>query len=174
MTPAHHRGIDDDPGINMTPMIDIVFQLIVFFLLTLKFKSVDRRIDSALPRNVGPQIWPADPDDTPRLVVKLFREHHEEPERAFTRVRVGNRTTFDLPRDDAGAERAHVLEALTAEIGAVYALMGAETEGEIKTPPPKGVSVPHGDVMAVLDAFIRADVKKVGFEGALSPLPPGR
>ncbi len=37
--------------LNLTPMIDIVFQLLVFFLLTLNFKSVDRRIESMLPKS---------------------------------------------------------------------------------------------------------------------------
>lgn len=40
--------------LNMTPMIDIVFQLILFFLFNLRFKSIDFRIDSMLPKDRGP------------------------------------------------------------------------------------------------------------------------
>jgi len=32
--------------LNMTPMIDIVFQLILFFLFSIHFKSLDYRIES--------------------------------------------------------------------------------------------------------------------------------
>ena len=44
----------EETEMNMTPMIDIVFQLIIFFLLSLKFKTIDRRIDSQLPKDRGP------------------------------------------------------------------------------------------------------------------------
>ena len=40
----------DNAGLNMTPMIDIVFQLILFFLFNLRFKSLDYRIESSLPK----------------------------------------------------------------------------------------------------------------------------
>ena len=43
----------DDAGLNMTPMIDIVFQLILFFLFNLRFKSLDYRIESTLPKDRG-------------------------------------------------------------------------------------------------------------------------
>ena len=163
--------VDDDPGLNMTPMIDIVFQLIVFFMLTLKFKSVDRRIDSALPRSVGPRPIAVFVDETPRIVVKLFRERHETPDRAYTRLRVGNRWTADLPSRGTAVARDAVFAALAEELRTVRGLAGAEAEGEIKTPLPKGAAVPHGDVMAVLDAFLQAGVETISFEGAPSPLP---
>ena len=165
---------DDDPGINMTPMIDIVFQLIVFFLLTLKFKSVDSRIDSALPKDVGPDPRMVIVEEVPRVVVKLFRENHETPDAAYTRLRLGNRWTADLPVGDDPAAREAVLDALTDELKRMHVEVGVEAEGEIKTPLPKGATVPHGDVMAVLDAFLDAGLEKVDFEGAPSPLPFGR
>ncbi len=37
--------------LNMTPMIDVVFQLIVFFLLSLKFTTLDQRIENMLPQD---------------------------------------------------------------------------------------------------------------------------
>ena len=164
-------NVDDDPGLNMTPMIDIVFQLIVFFLLTLKFKSVDSRIDSALPKTVGLTRNPIVVEETPHVVVKLFREDHETPDRAYTRLRVGNRWTADLPRSGDPDGRHAVLAALAEEIRTVHELTGAAAAGEIKTPMPKGAAVPHGDVMAVLDAFLEAGLDNVSFQGAPSPLP---
>ncbi len=172
--PLTRSNPDDDPGINMTPMIDIVFQLIVFFLLTLKFKSVDSRIDASLPKNVGPDPTPVFTEETPRVVAKLFRERHETPDDAFTRVRVGNRWTVDLPRSDRpGDAREAVLDALASELRTVHELGGADAGGVIKTPLPTGATVPHGDVVAVLDAFLRAGMGRISFEGSRSPLPFG-
>ncbi len=48
-------GLDTGGGppseLNLTPMIDVVFQLIVFFLITLKFTTLDQRIESMLPKD---------------------------------------------------------------------------------------------------------------------------
>lgn len=47
----------DPPGINMTAMIDIVFQLIIFFIFTIKMEEdvIDRNINLALSPN-GPPV----------------------------------------------------------------------------------------------------------------------
>lgn len=44
-------AVGEDTSLNLTPLIDVVFQLVLFFLLTLRFTSVDDRIDSALPKD---------------------------------------------------------------------------------------------------------------------------
>ena len=43
--------MDDEemPKPNMTPMIDVVFQLLVFFLVSMKFKTLDMKIEAFLP-----------------------------------------------------------------------------------------------------------------------------
>ena len=40
----------DDSALNMTPMIDVCFQLMVFFMLTLRFPSVANRFEAQLPK----------------------------------------------------------------------------------------------------------------------------
>jgi biopolymer transport protein ExbD len=39
--------------LNMTPMIDIVFQLLIFFMLSMHFKEVEGRLLSTLPKKSG-------------------------------------------------------------------------------------------------------------------------
>jgi biopolymer transport protein ExbD len=36
-------------GINMTPMIDMVFQLLIFFLVATRFMQTERELDMTLP-----------------------------------------------------------------------------------------------------------------------------
>ena len=36
--------IDEQPSLNMTPMIDIVFLLIIFFMVGTKFTELERKI----------------------------------------------------------------------------------------------------------------------------------
>jgi len=40
---------DDQPALNLTPMIDVVFLLIIFFMVATKFAEVERDIDLQLP-----------------------------------------------------------------------------------------------------------------------------
>ena len=45
---------DTEPeDLNMTPMIDIVFQLLIFFMLTLQFKETEGKLMSQLPKDKG-------------------------------------------------------------------------------------------------------------------------
>lgn len=40
---------DEQPSLNLTPMIDVVFLLIIFFMVATKFAEVERDIDLQLP-----------------------------------------------------------------------------------------------------------------------------
>ena len=41
---------DDLPAINLTPMIDIVFNLIIFFMVSTRFTEMERQVDLAVPQ----------------------------------------------------------------------------------------------------------------------------
>jgi hypothetical protein len=164
--PAGRPG-DADTGASMTPMIDIVFQLLVFFLLTLHFRSVDHRIEAALPAEGFRPEPPPLVEERPRVRVTLTAPLGAD---APTRVRVGGGAAHALPGPEdtpAGrAARARVLDVVRADIAALargQAGLGP-VRGEIRTPPPGGDAVVHGDVVAVLDAFLAAGVLDVTFE----------
>ena len=181
---ARRIEIGDDTAINMTPMIDICFQLIVFFMLTLRFKSIDRRFELQMPKDRGPSTQPARVDPLTRITVRLFRKNREgtggEP---FTRIRVGERSTFELPRGpwpvgaEAEAARLKAEDAVLAQVERAIEEAWSEQGrnpgvcGEIRTPAPDGASVPHGDVVRVLDAFLAAGLTTVVLEGAPAPQP---
>jgi len=52
---------DEEPSINLTPMVDVVFQLILFFLLGTKFTEMERKIGIEIPRVTEAQSLPAAP-----------------------------------------------------------------------------------------------------------------
>ena len=56
---------------NMTSMIDVVFLLLIFFLVTMKFKTLDMKIDADLPTRRGMALIPVDQPEPPKLVAKL-------------------------------------------------------------------------------------------------------
>ena len=53
--PKRNKHINDDAEMSMTPMIDIVFQLLIFFLLSAKFISLEGQLSSYLPKDRGLQ-----------------------------------------------------------------------------------------------------------------------
>lgn len=44
---------DDLPAINLTPMIDIVFNLIIFFMVSTRFTEIERKLDVSIPQVGG-------------------------------------------------------------------------------------------------------------------------
>ena len=61
--------LSDKIDINMTPMIDVVFQLITFFMLTLKDVSVEGDFDIKMP--LGPSRGAVEDDPLPPIRVKM-------------------------------------------------------------------------------------------------------
>jgi hypothetical protein len=169
--------------LNMTPMIDIVFQLIIFFLLSLKFKTIDRRIDSMLPKDRGPNQVPAFPKDFQKVRVKVFRRDVQDAHKAATVVRIDNdRRVFALPAGwrGRGAETPERVRRYDATIAAIRSVIAAKraahgpdaakVKGEIVAPPPRGGLVPDGDVIRILDTFLSLGMTDVVFEGQSTPL----
>jgi biopolymer transport protein ExbD len=61
----------DEPQLNLTPMIDVVIQLVIFFMVSTQFIDTERKIDIALP--VVGQSAPL--TETPdELVVNVTKE----------------------------------------------------------------------------------------------------
>lgn len=62
----------DSLSINLTPMIDVVFQLLIFFLCATKFPDPEGILKSWLPRNKGQQITIPEIDPfSVRLVLRM-------------------------------------------------------------------------------------------------------
>ena len=175
----------DETELNMTPMIDIVFQLIIFFLLSLKFKNIDRRIDSMLPKDRGMAATPTFPEDLNTVKVKVFRRDLGKPTE-HTMMKIENsKNIFLLPKAWKGRSKEEAKETDSARVKeydnkfeqlytAIKARLGGakmdEVKGEIVAPPPKGGAVPHGDVMSVLNVYLRLGITDVVFEGKATPL----
>ena len=61
----------DEPTINMTPMIDVVFLLIIFFMVGARIGEEERNLDVQLPQAAVAQPMIAKPD---ALVVNVFED----------------------------------------------------------------------------------------------------
>jgi len=63
--------LDERPTLNLTPMIDIVFLLIIFFMVGTKFTELNRKIPLRVPEVTEGGALTAAPE---RKVVNVFRD----------------------------------------------------------------------------------------------------
>jgi biopolymer transport protein ExbD len=66
------RVADTAVGFNMTPMIDVVFQLIIFFLLSSHLAKQETQL--ALPLPVAESGAPAAPGERPQLTINVLAD----------------------------------------------------------------------------------------------------
>ena len=62
---------DEMPTINLTPMIDIIFQLIIFFMVGSRFTEMDKKVDVKVPTTNQAASLPTAPT---RFVVNVQRD----------------------------------------------------------------------------------------------------
>ncbi len=149
------RKEQEDPAkaakstMNMTPMIDVTFQLIVVFLCTMKFRSLDQKIEAFLPKDVGLATYNPQQTVETKLTVTLKRRLGQTE----TEVRV-------LGTKIGMASDAGIWNNLSRQILDMHK-KEEKMKGEIEAFP----EVPHGEVMKALDAFLGAKLNSVVFKG---------
>ena len=86
--PQYQHSIQSSFDINMTPMIDVVFQLLIFFVCTTNFQVMEELLPSNLlgPGSVAAAKIPPELEDLDEVVIKLTVEQ------GLPRWRVNERT----------------------------------------------------------------------------------
>jgi len=62
---------DDMPAINLTPMLDIVFNLIIFFMVGTRFVDAEKRVDVQVPQVKNGENMSAVPD---KRIVNVYKD----------------------------------------------------------------------------------------------------
>jgi biopolymer transport protein ExbD len=112
---------EEVPALNLTSMIDVMFLLIIFFMVATKFDEYERNIEVAVPE-VG-QAGETSPPIRP-LVVTVFADGHFELNGQnvaadglvgqLTAARAGLGEPSVIIRGDAACQFQHVATALAA------------------------------------------------------------
>jgi len=61
----------EEPGINMTPMIDVVFQLLIFFMLATTYIDPEKELEVKLPEAESGTETRDEPDE---IVINVLRD----------------------------------------------------------------------------------------------------
>jgi biopolymer transport protein ExbD len=135
---------DELPAINLTPMIDIVFNLIIFFMVSTRFTEIERKVDLSVPQ-VGSTSGMADLGKS--HVINIYRDGEivldgKPVDLAALRARLAaaQRQYADLEvtvRGDGLAHYQHVAAVVTACQQAGISELGmAVAPGRAASVPP--------------------------------------
>jgi biopolymer transport protein ExbD len=72
--------LDEQPSLNLTPMIDVVFLLIIFFMAGTKFTELERKIGLQVPRVSNVSTLTPAPE---RRVINVYRDGRISLDREF-------------------------------------------------------------------------------------------
>jgi biopolymer transport protein ExbD len=161
---------EEDHDMEMTPMIDVTFLLLIFFMCTIKFKTLEGKLAAFLPKDVGVNASPAE----------------EPPQKVEIVIRVAEGGTKRIPRGYPGAggvwtgqgrfEIEEGTRRLKYSIGPknftdVDAL-GRRLAEIHRTDPERPATIDsrkgtvYADVIEVLDAAIEAEFTEITFVGS--------
>jgi biopolymer transport protein ExbD len=128
---------------DLTPMIDVTFLLIIFFLCTIKFKTLEGKLETQLPKDVGVNATPVD-----QLLDKVEIHINKDPSEAdgFHVALNGRR----MPNMTTLRAQLEQLKQVNPEIKATLY-------------PNKGIN--YAQVVMVVDECIKAKMLDLTFAG---------
>jgi biopolymer transport protein ExbD len=144
---------------DMTPMIDCTFLLLIFFILTLKFKILEGRLDAALPKDMGTKNTKVEEIEKVDILLMVSK-----PGELVDEVIDGK--TTQLKRYVGREVRYEVGTQVfrnVPDLERFLATVADKDETPVTIDPRKDIV--NEDVMLVLDAVIRQKFQKVSFAG---------
>ncbi len=165
--------MDEKCELQMTPMIDVTFLLLIFFMCTLKFKVLEGKLGAYLPKDVG--VNPQDAEPKEKVDIRLDvvtvgnkMRYDNESRRAvpYTQADADNDLRFfyddsRVVRYTVGPKRFTDLAEVTK---ALQSILAREPDKEATIDPRTGVT--NKDVVEALDAVMFAGYKNVTFKGS--------
>ena len=110
-TPNYNTRFDDRQDVTMTPMIDVVFLLLIFFICTASFQIVEQNLPSRVQLEFPPGAEPIPAneqiEDVDAVIVKIGW-HNVEPR--------GGRISQGCPRFKTLKEKLAALSAIDSAV----------------------------------------------------------
>ena len=149
--------------LEMTPMIDVTFLLMIFFLCTIKFKTLEGKLSAYLPKDVGVNTSEATPMEKVEITVHVIQEGQKmDPNDARKPWSGEHRYQW------VGRQLSYQIGPIKfSDLGKLEDRLEVIREGDPERPATidarKGTI--YGDVVPVLDAAINAGFEEITFVG---------
>ncbi len=161
---------------DMTPMIDVTFLLLIFFIVTLKFKTLEGRLDSNLPKDMGTSNAPTDPVEKVDIVIRVGNPGTKQPDPAtrtkskpqgrlehfrnrILKVSVGT-AVFQVRND------VHNSDGLLQDLDKLRRALKPFDKEETPVTLDAREGIIYEDVIGILDLVIDQGFQKVSFSGS--------
>jgi hypothetical protein len=158
------RKAEEPIKADMTPMIDVTFQLLIFFMLTIEFKTLEGKLAAYLPKDVGVNTSEAEPKEKIEIKIKVITEGSKlDPLRGGAWTGVG---AFKYGPDrvisfSVGPRTTRSLDELKRRLTELYR---ADPEQPATIDPYPGTV--YEDVVGILDVAILIGYTDITFIGA--------
>ena len=166
------RISEETSEMEMTPMIDVTFLLLIFFMCTLKFKTLEGKLAAYLPKDVGVNQSDAEPKEKVEITMRVLQEGNKmipvregKPTVMWNAAdHAGKRFVFDDTRVieySIGPRKTRSLDELQDRL---KQLISADEERPATIDARPGIV--YEDVVEVLDRAMNAKFKEVTFVGS--------
>ncbi|MFT7679954.1 MAG: biopolymer transport protein ExbD [Planctomycetota bacterium] len=159
---------DEVCELEMTPMIDVTFLLLIFFIVTLKFKVLEGKLTAYLPKDVGVNSSDAEPIEKVAILLR--------PRVEGTKMSADGKSVYNDPTGQkrfiwgpdrvleysVGSTKTTNLDEITKRLTKIYKDRDDEAPATIDARP----GTCYGDVVPLLDAAINAGFTDITFVGA--------
>ena len=154
--------------LDMTPMIDVTFLLLIFFMCTLKFKTLEGKLSAFLPKDVGVNQSDAEPKEKVEVLMRPIvpgTKYKPAKEGEAPALYTGTgRFVYGPDRViqySVGILRTNDLGAIAKRLKVIH-----------KDDPERALTIDarpgtiYGDVIECLDVVLDADFTDITFVGA--------
>jgi biopolymer transport protein ExbD len=154
----------EEPKMNMTPMIDVTFQLLIFFMCTIKFKTLEGKLSAYLPKDVGVNTSEAEPKEKVDISIRVQKEGTKMDPRKDQRWSGEGAYRYGPDRElvfNVGPRRYTDLDELKRRLAELH-----------EADPERGATIDslpgtvYEDVVKVLDQAIAANFTDITFKGS--------
>ncbi|MCP3918270.1 MAG: biopolymer transporter ExbD [bacterium] len=161
----------EEHEMEMTSMIDVTFLLLIFFMCTLKFKTLEGKLAAYLPKDVGVNQSDAEPIEKVEILLRVKAEGNklDVNGKAYNDPTGKGRFTYDGTRSieySVGTKRTRDIDEIGKRLRKVY--KDKERLGQEKIPATIDArpGTIYSDVVKVLDKAIDAGFNDITFVGA--------
>jgi biopolymer transport protein ExbD len=153
----------EEEKVDLTPMIDVTFLLLIFFVFNMSFVTEEGKIDAYLPKNghgVGPVVFCLNDVRIKLLWKTMDGQPTSNPNTGHVVLKVG-RDEYNQPGElDTDVENSPVWAKLGRDL---MRFKGLSKKNNIPVIIDARQEVPHQHVMSALNQVIDAEIKDVTF-----------
>ena len=169
-----NNAIQEEVKLELTPMIDVTFLILIFFMCTLKFKTLEGKLVSYLPTDKGLSSKQEEVKfEDAEIILKVPKEDNDKPvsQRRVIFLRNGSNTPFGESRgiiinpDDPKDARFDLNPPNTLDEVSKYLKTVRDASVESKAKINSYARVPHLYVVTILNRMMEAQFNEISYSG---------